>query len=390
MIASKVYRKFDLLETYPASDNEGSGLDSTRIRSTASILMTSSKDQATSSTKPKPKHKHVHENGKGLSNGCPWIPWPQWREGEPKTKNYKTPDIGWTEFSRKNRDGTSYEYLNTILQRPGTPMNRSLVKTPLRQILPTVLKGVKGHPTMLKHSLTVLWRLGQIQSNLDYNGAAVFINITGAGARDDTAFFRLYMGQDDILELVHNIQEKLGTLLFQTLPTKTLHQFEIEPKFPNIHCNVLSHLLQSQGNRWEAKYIEEAMKFLQETDDPEILQHYQEHAGQDPLKTLIIERALEKRGGVAHTFETLPESIKNYLSPRGFTDRNEVEAIIARGATLVLSILMIMSSLGNATKHALNDHEHIKQYRLQETYENHHSDDYVKSRQRYQARIERP
>lgn len=84
----------------------------------------------------------------------------------------------------------------------------------------------------------------------------------------------------------------------------------------------------------------------------------------------MMERALEKRGGLAHTSETLPESIKNYLSPRGFTDRNEVEAMIARGATLVLSILMIMSSLGNATRHALNDDEHIKQYRLQETHEN--------------------
>ncbi|KAF6232354.1 hypothetical protein HO173_009459 [Letharia columbiana] len=155
---------------------------------------------------------------------------------------------------------------------------------------------------------------------------------------------------DGILELIQNIQEKLGTLLFPTLPAKTLHQFEIEPKFPNIHCNVLSPLLQSQGNRWEAKYIEEAITFLQETDDPEILQYYQEHAGQDPLKTLMMERALEKRGGVAHTFETLPESIKNYLSRRGFTDRNEVEAMIAPGATLVLSILMIMSSLGNATR----------------------------------------
>lgn len=61
MIVSKVYRKVDLLETYPASDNEESGLDSTWIRSTASILMTSPKDQATSSTKP--KHKHFHENG---------------------------------------------------------------------------------------------------------------------------------------------------------------------------------------------------------------------------------------------------------------------------------------------------------------------------------------
>ena len=57
----------------------------------------------------------------------------------------------------------------------------------------------------------------------------------------------------------------------------------------------------------------------------------------------------------------LPEWIKNYLSRRGFTTMNEVEAMIALGATLVLSILMIMSSLSNAAKHALNNDNHIKQ-----------------------------
>lgn len=106
-----------------------------------------------------------------------------------------------------------------------------------------------------------------------------YINIIGAGNADDPALFRLYVEQasnlrrrvrhhhdpkyrtnhpslqyyiidccnrplkticfafiprhwrlsNDILELVLNILEKLGTLLFQTLPAKTLHQFEIVP-----------------------------------------------------------------------------------------------------------------------------------------------------------------
>ncbi|KAL9131888.1 MAG: hypothetical protein Q9175_006658 [Cornicularia normoerica] len=122
MIVSRVYRKLDLLETYPALDNEESRLDSTRIRSTASNLKTSSKDEATSST----KHKHFYDNWKELSNGYPWIPLPQWREGEPKTK-VALPSIGLQNtryvldrILEKVQDGTSYEYLNTILQRAGT------------------------------------------------------------------------------------------------------------------------------------------------------------------------------------------------------------------------------------------------------------------------------
>lgn len=55
-----------------------------------------------------------------------------------------------------------------------------------------------------QHSLTVLWRLGQIESNLNYNGAAVFISTAGAGARDDPAFFPLYIGQ------ASNLQRRVG------------------------------------------------------------------------------------------------------------------------------------------------------------------------------------
>ena len=56
------------------------------------------------------------------------------------------------------------------------------------------------------------------------------------------------------------------------------------------------------------------------------------------------------------------------LSRRGLTNKNEVEAVIAPGATLVLSILTIMSSLGIATKYALDNDEYVKQYRLQEKF----------------------
>ena len=46
----------------------------------------------------------------------------------------------------------------------------------------------------------------------------------------------------------------------------------------------------------------------------------------------------------------------------GFTDKHAIEVLMASGATLVLSILVIMSSLGNACKDALNDDKDVKQY----------------------------
>ena len=124
--------------------------------------------------------------------------------------------------------------------------------------------------------------------------------------------FRHWRPSDDTLGLVLKVLGKLGTLLSQTLPAKSLHQVETEPVFPDIHCNVLSPLLPSQGDRLEFKSIEEAVMFLQEIDDPGISEYYRERAGQDPLKTLIMERVLEKNGGVTDTFETLPGSIRIY------------------------------------------------------------------------------
>lgn len=77
--------------------------------------------------------------------------------------------------------------------------------------------------------------------------------------------------------------------------------------------------------------------------------------------------------GVSHTFETLPESVKDYLLPRGFTNKNEVEASITPRATLVLSILLLMSNLGKAAKGALHDDGYVKQYRGRETCERYDS-----------------
>ena len=61
------------------------------------------------------------------------------------------------------------------------------------------------------------------------------------------------------------------------------------------------------------------------------------------------------------------------LRANRFTDKYAIEVLMAFDATLVLSILVIMSSLGNACKDALNDDKDVKQYRPCETCENYDS-----------------
>ena len=158
----------------------------------------------------------------------------------------------------------------------------------------------------------MIQRLSQLKSDLEYDRPAVYINIIGAGAEDDAAFFRLYIGQalylrkrvkqhhnpkyrrkhpsiqyhmidcrkrplvticmgtlpklcvhrDGDTEFMLNILEKLGTLLFQTLPARLVAQFEVQAIYPNVHFNVLSPLFQSQGSRPKSKYVEEATAFI--------------------------------------------------------------------------------------------------------------------------------
>jgi len=160
---------------------------------------------------------------------------------------------------------------------------------------------------------------------------------------------KVWVHRDGDMELVLNILEKLGTLLFQTLPARLLAQFEVQV-YPNVHFNVLSPLFQSQGSRPESKYIEKATAFIQETDDPQMLDYYREKAMGNPLKTLILERAMEKKGGIPHNFDTLPEVIKTHFSERGFKNEADAQALIAPGATLVLSILWVMKDLSTGAE----------------------------------------
>lgn len=161
---------------------------------------------------------------------------------------------------------------------------------------------------------------------------------------------KLCVHRDGDTEFVLNILEKLGTLLFQTLPARLLAQFEVQAIYPNVYFNVLSPLFQSQGSRPKSEYIEEATAFIQKTDHQQMLDYYRQKARGNPSKTLIFERAMEKKGGIPHNVDTLPEVIKTYLSERGFKNEADVQALIAPSATLELSILWVMKDLSTGSE----------------------------------------
>ncbi|KAL9599521.1 MAG: hypothetical protein Q9219_003765 [cf. Caloplaca sp. 3 TL-2023] len=219
-------------------------------------------------------------------------------------------------------------------------------------------------------------KLLQVVSNLEYTGPAVYLNVIGPGCDDDEDFFRLYVGQawnlrdqvrqhnnpkhrrshpslqshvidsrnrplttiymgtlpkiwfheDEKRALILNILEKLGTLLFQNLPSRTFHQFGVRPIYPNVHVNVLSPLFQTQGSRPASTYVEEATSFIQQTDDEQMLDYYHRKCARNPLKTLIFERALEKRGGIPHTYDAMPEVIWTYHERSVNGGENSIEA----------------------------------------------------------------
>ncbi len=139
-------------------------------------------------------------------------------------------------------------------------------------------------------------RLPNLGSDSMYQGPAGYIYIIGASDGDDPEFFRLYVGQaldlrarleqhgdpnhrkrypslqygimdacnrplrttcygqsptalldadPEMLYILLNILEKLGSLIFQTLPAPTLEQFlsnVIKIIHPNVHLNVVSSL----------------------------------------------------------------------------------------------------------------------------------------------------
>lgn len=151
-----------------------------------------------------------------------------------------------------------------------------------------------------------------------FEGPAAYINICGAGDGDDPGFFRLYIGhalnlklrlgqhhdseyrkrylslQYDILDacnrplrsicygqfpktllgyhpemlyILLNILEKLGSLMFQTISATTLKRYlpkDMKVVYPIVHLNVVSPLLQNRISTVARMHIEESLEFLKD------------------------------------------------------------------------------------------------------------------------------
>lgn len=243
-----------------------------------------------------------------------------------------------------------------------------------------------------------------MHSDLTYDGPAAYVNIIRAGSSDDDpAFFRLYISQAlvfqnrvtqhhdpqyrrrfpslqyDVLShngrtlrticsgkfpksledqperqcLLLNLLEKLGTLLFQTLPFQTLAYFlpcGVQIGYPNVNLNVLSPLYQNRDGNVPREYIDEALCYLKDSDNPFIQAYYLKRACHNPFVTALLERTLEKKGGEPRTYGNLPEGLKGYLERRGLNDEESVQNLVTPGLTLIQTILYMMSDNGRVTQ----------------------------------------
>ena len=245
-----------------------------------------------------------------------------------------------------------------------------------------------------------------MQSDFAYAGPGAYVNIVSAGPLDDPTFFRLYVGQgmnvrhrlqqhhgtnhrklhpslqysvlgegqrvlisivfatfshlgieqQETLDLLLNLVEKLGTLLFQTLPAPTLAQFLpgfVNIEHPNVHLNVLSPLFQSRDGNDQQSSIDEALGYLKDSEDPYIHKHYLLKAKDNPLLTVILQLALENKGHPPLSYDGLPGQLRRYLERQGFPDADSVQALVYPGRTLIQAIHRIMSDRGREAQAAM-------------------------------------
>ena len=126
-------------------------------------------------------------------------------------------------------------------------------------------------------------------------------------------FSPLRIEQPETLDLLLNLVEKLGTLLFQTLPAPTLAQFLpgfVTIEHPSIHLNVLSLLFQCRDDNDPQSFIDEALGYLEDSDDPHIHNHYLQKAVDNSLLTVILQLALENRGQLPLSYNGLPDQLR--------------------------------------------------------------------------------
>lgn len=102
-----------------------------------------------------------------------------------------------------------------------------------------------------------------------------------------------------MLNILLNVLEKLGSLIFQTIPAATLERYlpnDIQIIYPNVRLNVVSPLIQNQSGTAARRHIEESLGYLKDFQDPLIEEYYRKHTNGKLLTTVILERVLEIKG----------------------------------------------------------------------------------------------
>ena len=113
--------------------------------------------------------------------------------------------------------------------------------------------------------------------------------------RFPTAFLE---ADPEMLYILLDILEKLGSLIFQTLPAATLERClpnDIKLDFLNVHLDVVSPLFQNRSGTAARRHIEEILGCLRDIQDPLIEEYYRMHANGNPLTTVILEASLRSK-----------------------------------------------------------------------------------------------
>ena len=112
------------------------------------------------------------------------------------------------------------------------------------------------------------------------------------------------------------ILEKLGTLLFQSLPAAILERYlpkDVEVVYPNVHLNVPLALFQSRDGTVARRHMEESLDSIKDTNDPHVRDYHLKRAHGNPATTVVWEHIREMKGKVPSFYETLPEILRQYL-----------------------------------------------------------------------------
>ncbi len=153
----------------------------------------------------------------------------------------------------------------------------------------------------------------------------------------------------EMLHIHLNVLQKLGSLIYQTLPAATLERYlpnNTKIIYPNMHLNVVSLLFQNRSGTAARRHIEESLGYLKHSQDPLIEEYYRKNANGNPLRTFILEHVPEIKGNTSKNYEELPETVKSYLRSRDYKDSSSTHMLTASGLTLIQAMLKMMQDNG--------------------------------------------